>query len=193
MAKADGLRSRACSTSTQATRFFLPPTQTAYQHERIVPEHSSRGQGKRDGRMFKNHLSYNLVMSIVIIVVIHCASGRGGKHAEHLTSFRVVFAPWGGMSDEHLLVDVSSGNNGSTGYYECVHTGAWHGTCWTLAQAFDAGGGGEDVVGTLVASPCRARWGVSRVTRRSPYIIQTILTTNQTPLYFFFFSFSLQL
>jgi hypothetical protein len=90
--------------------FFLPPTQTAQQQKRIVREHSSRGQGKRDGRSLKNDLSYYLVIVVVIIVVINCASLPGGKHEETRSVWS--FAPWGGIFNEHLLVDVSSGTTG---------------------------------------------------------------------------------
>lgn len=61
----------------------------------------------------RNDSSYYLVINFVI----SCASLRGGKHAEHLISFRVALAPRGGISNEHLPVDVSSGNTGWTGYY----------------------------------------------------------------------------
>lgn len=102
----------------------------------------------------------------------------------------MIFAPWGGIFNEHLGIDVSSGNNGSTGYYAEEDVPV-HGMLDACASVDD-----EKVVGTLVASPCRARWGLSRVTRRSPYIIKTILTTTlhpHLPSSFPFFSFSLQL
>jgi hypothetical protein len=105
-------------------------------------------------------------------------------------SFRVALAPGGGMLHEHLPVDISSGNDRSTGYYAEEDVPV-HGMLDACASVDDG-----KVVGTLVASPCRARWGVSRVTRRGVYIIQTILSKQHFPLYFssfFFSSFSLQL
>jgi hypothetical protein len=51
--------------------------------------------GKRDGRRLKNDLSYYLVIPIVVfIVIIQCASLRGGKHEEHLVPCGSRAAGW---------------------------------------------------------------------------------------------------
>lgn len=141
------------------------------------------GKG-RDGRRLKNDLSYNLVMG----VVIHCASPRGGKHEEHLVPCGLRASGWNFQRTStyrrlprERRIDRVLRRGG--------RTGAWHAGRLRKRRSWKRW---EGVVRTLVASPCRARWGLSRITRRSPYNIQTILTTNNTsPSTLFSFSLSL--
>jgi hypothetical protein len=130
------LRIGACSTSTQTTKSLPPPTQTAQQHERIVPELSSRRQGKRDGRRLKNDLSYNPVMG----VVISCASLRGGKHEKKLVPCGLSRPGVECCTDIYSSTSPPGTPDGSgttqRGTDRCL-------ACWTLAQAFDAGNGGR--------------------------------------------------
>jgi hypothetical protein len=137
----------------------------------------------------KNDLSYYLVMSIVI-VIIQCASVRGGKHEKKLVPCSPRAVGWNieRTSTRRRLprerrIDRVLRRGG--------RTGAWHAGRLRKRRSWKRW---EGVVRNLVASPCRARWGLSRITRRSPYIIQTILTTTLHPplllLFLLFLSFS---